>query len=191
MLKVVEFILGFKLLSPRSFRTLARKWSVCSSTSNNAGAPRLYQYIRMNEGSFITINKEYKEYMRTTGQVFTWATSPNAEEIAHMTEEIWSLRLGYLKDPDQQFKPKLSFYSILCFTWCQVKMTHCVNHFASKSAITLKDQFKLADYCNSKNLMVQVCSAIRNPSELYEVVQTCLGKCSPAIFRAPRIQETA
>ncbi|CAL2041798.1 unnamed protein product, partial [Caenorhabditis brenneri] len=55
-------------------------------------------------------------------------------------------------------------------------------HFASKSAITLKDQFKSAGYCNSKNLMVQVCSAI-----LKILSKPAL---EVALFRATRIQET-
>ncbi|EGT38081.1 hypothetical protein CAEBREN_26047 [Caenorhabditis brenneri] len=117
MLKVIEFILGFKVLDTTSFCTLARTFSLQLQTTSDAHHSGLSQYICMNEGSFITTDKKYNEYMRTTGQIFTWATSPNAEEIAHMTEEIWSPCLGYLTDPDHQFNPKFSLYCILCFVF--------------------------------------------------------------------------
>ncbi|EGT43391.1 hypothetical protein CAEBREN_22333 [Caenorhabditis brenneri] len=83
-------------------------------------SPKLYQYIRMTERSFVTIGNEYVrdiiEYISNTGQILTWATSPNAEEIAQMSKEtremfqgkIWSPRLGYLADPDRKFNPQFN-----------------------------------------------------------------------------------
>ncbi|EGT44346.1 hypothetical protein CAEBREN_24079 [Caenorhabditis brenneri] len=47
---------------------------------------------------------------------------------------------------------------------------HCMSHLAQKSNIPLKEQFQLAENHNSENLMIQVCSIIKDAYELDEVV---------------------
>ncbi|CAL2052378.1 unnamed protein product [Caenorhabditis brenneri] len=47
---------------------------------------------------------------------------------------------------------------------------HCMTHLAQKSNIPLKEQFQLAENHNSENLMIQVCSFIKDAHDLDEVV---------------------
>ncbi|EGT39363.1 hypothetical protein CAEBREN_10793 [Caenorhabditis brenneri] len=46
----------------------------------------------------------------------------------------------------------------------------CMSHLAQKSNIPLKEQFQLAENHNAENLMIQVCSFIKDAYELDEVV---------------------
>ncbi|CAL2052103.1 unnamed protein product [Caenorhabditis brenneri] len=80
--------------------------------------PRLYQYIWANEDGNEFEYTDYKSkfsgirHISTShNQVLTWATSPNAEEMAQMSEtsrakfegKLWSPYLGFLTDPCHLF----------------------------------------------------------------------------------------
>ncbi|EGT58556.1 hypothetical protein CAEBREN_22730 [Caenorhabditis brenneri] len=81
-------------------------------------SPRLYQYIWANEDGNEFDISDYKikfsgiRHISTSdNQVLTWATSPNAEEMAQMSEtsrakfegKLWSPYLGFLTDPRHLF----------------------------------------------------------------------------------------
>ncbi|EGT43835.1 hypothetical protein CAEBREN_24251 [Caenorhabditis brenneri] len=82
--------------------------------------PRLYQYIWANEDGnefeYVDYKTKFSGISTRHNQVLTWATSPNAEEMAQMSEsnrakfegKLWSPYLGFLSDPRHLFNQNVA-----------------------------------------------------------------------------------